>query len=163
MVQKLSLYQLSYRGLESVIKNFSKKPQTSDQHWSTCLSCVSLNLFLAKLRNISMVSSRHGCAMISSHEVLIVGGDVSGWILDISTGTVRMTDASPKFSRKFGRIRKVGGRIFVVGGNAITDKVEEFRIETSDFVTSSVSLIHPRSRFGSVAVPKFLFRNFGCN
>ena len=101
--------------------------------------------------------------MISSNEVLIVGGDVSGWILDISTETIRMTETSPEFSRRFGTIRKIGGRIFVLGGNSMTDKVEEFRTETSGFETSPVSLLVARSRFGSVALPKLFFRNFGCN
>ena len=110
---------------------------------------------------------RHACFGISRNEILIVGGDVSGWILDISSETMRMTETSPTFLRQFALIERIDGgddgdRLFVLGGDFFPEKVEEFRVNESRFEAVPVPLIRPRSRFGSVVVPKSIFRDFDC-
>ena len=105
---------------------------------------------------------RHSCSLISDSEILIVGGDSSGWIYDISSETIRMTNNSPIFQRGFASIKQIGDRILVFGGEFCPKKVEEFRVETLEFNTVTIPILHPRSRFGSAVVPDSFFRHLGC-
>ena len=56
--------------------------------------------------------------LISSQTVLIVGGDVSGWLLDLNTWEVQTTDNGPAISRSFATIQKMNGKFYVLGGDA---------------------------------------------
>ena len=78
-----------------------------------------------------------------------------------------MTETSPTFLRQFASIERIDGgddgdRLFGLGGDFFPEKVEEFRVNESRFEAVPVPLIRPRSRFGSVVVPKSIFRDFDC-
>jgi len=79
--------------------------------------------------------------LISNKTVLIVGGDVNGWLLNLDTWEVQMTNNGPAVSRNFATTQKVNGKFYVLGGDSALGKAQ-FRTFKFGFILKIICAIY---------------------
>lgn len=110
-------------------------------------------------------SSSHDCILLPTGEdILIFGGTIFSSIYNIPTGK-SYYGIDNILSRDHGRAVELHGRVLIMGGNSLSNRVEEFDADIQDFVlVRPARLKEARTRFGVVKVPAKLFKHLpgGC-
>ena len=109
---------------------------------------------------------RHSCILLSEEEGLILafGGTRLATVYQIRAGRSFLLSTASEVSRGFAGALDLNGRVYLLGGDSHTTKVEAYDREKMAFVPQDVSLKEPRSRFGFTTVPARLFQHLpgGC-